>query len=57
MSECSQSKHHCANCPIRRQAMAKPKSVFARIHRWHSGWNQGWKAYQACLHAESHVAE
>jgi hypothetical protein len=53
MSECVQPKHHCATCPIRHQAVAKPRSVFARIHRWHSGWNAGWKAYQAHLRAHA----
>ena len=51
MFECTQSKSQCANCPIRRQAQRKPQSIFARIHRWHSGWCPGWKAYQAQLHA------
>lgn len=49
MSECAQVKYQCADCPIRRQAAAKPRSIFARIHRWHSGWSAGWKAYQAHL--------
>jgi|MudIll2142460700_1097286.scaffolds.fasta_scaffold1455872_1 hypothetical protein len=53
MSECAQSKYQCATCPIRRQAVAKPQSIFARIHRWHSGWCAGWKAYQAHLHADA----
>jgi hypothetical protein len=39
--------HRCADCPIRRQAVAKPKSVFARIHRWHTTWWPGWKIYRA----------
>jgi len=51
MSECVQSRFQCTNCPIRRQAQRKPHSIFARIHRWHSGWCPGWKAYQAQLHA------
>ncbi len=41
--------YHCANCPIRKQGMKKPQSIFARIHRWHCRWWPGWKAYQACL--------
>ena len=53
MSECAQPKYQCANCPIRRQAMAKPWSIFARIHHWHSGWCGGWKAYQAYLRADA----
>jgi len=53
MSECAQAKYQCADCPIRRQATAKPQSIFAQIHRWHSGWSAGWKAYQAHLHADT----
>jgi len=48
MSECK--KFHCADCPIRRRATAQPQSIFARIHRWHSGWWPAWKAYQRGLH-------
>lgn len=55
MSECAQSKYQCANCPIRRQAIAKPHSIFARLHRWHSGWCGGWKAYQT--HMRAHAAQ
>lgn len=50
MSECVQKKHHCADCPIRRRAVVRPQSLFARIHRWHSARNAAWKAYQADLH-------
>ncbi len=38
--------HKCADCPIRCNAMKKPKSIFARIHRWHKTWWPGWKIYQ-----------
>ncbi len=41
--------YHCSNCPIRKRGMKQPKSIFARIHRWHSHWWPGWKAYQAFL--------
>jgi hypothetical protein len=43
--------HRCADCPIRCQAVAKPHSLFARIHRWHSTWWPGWKRYLAELRA------
>ena len=43
--------HRCADCPIRRRAVARPHSLFARIHRWHATWWPGWKAYQAERHA------
>jgi len=39
--------HSCADCPIRRMGMARPKSVFARIHAWHAAWWPGWKFYRA----------
>jgi hypothetical protein len=38
-------------CPIRCWAVAKPRSIFARIHRWHATWWPGWKMHQAQLHA------
>ena len=37
--------HRCADCPIRCQAVKKPHSLFARIHRWHRTWWPGWKIY------------
>ncbi len=43
--------HRCADCPIRCHAKAKPRSIFARIHRWHSTWWPGWKIYQRELRA------
>jgi hypothetical protein len=39
--------HRCEDCPIRRQAIKQPRSVFARLHRWHKTWWPGWKAHQA----------
>jgi hypothetical protein len=35
--------HRCADCPIRCYAVAKPRSIFARLHRWHMTWWPGWK--------------
>jgi len=43
--------HSCADCPIRRAAMKRPHSLFARIHRWHKTWWPGWKAHQARAYA------
>ncbi len=45
--------HRCAECPIRRLAINRPHSLFARIHGWHRTWWPGWKAYQvrACAFA------
>jgi tRNA-guanine family transglycosylase len=28
--------HCCADCPIRRLAVKRPQSVFARLHTWHN---------------------
>jgi len=39
--------HRCADCPIRRLAVTRPHSVFARLHAWHKTWWPGWKAHQA----------
>ena len=39
--------HRCADCPIRRLAMKRPRSIFARLHAWHTTWWPGWKAHQA----------
>ncbi len=39
--------HRCADCPIRKLAIKHPKSIFSRIHRWHTTWWPGWKAHQA----------
>ena len=41
--------HRCADCPVRCAAAAKPRSFWARIHRWHSTWWPGWKIYKAEL--------
>jgi len=37
---------NCESCPMRKKAEANPKSLMARIWRWHTGWCPGWKAYQ-----------
>ena len=47
MFEFVEKVHRCADCPIRCRAVAKPHSIFARIHRWHATWWPGWKAHQA----------
>ncbi len=38
-------KSGCHNCPMRARAQANPKSLFARLWRWHITWCPGWKAY------------
>ena len=41
--------HRCEDCPIRCQAAKKPRSILARIHRWHTRWWPGWRIFQAEL--------
>ena len=36
MMESIMKLHRCEDCPIRCQAAKKPRSIFARIHRWHT---------------------
>jgi hypothetical protein len=38
--------HRCADCPIRRLAIKRPQSIFARIHNWHKTWWPAWKIHQ-----------
>lgn len=45
------SLHRCEDCPIRCQAAKQPRSIFARIHRWHKNWWPGWQIYQSELRA------
>lgn len=39
----------CATCGIRQKAEANPKSLMARLWKWHTSWCPGWKAYQKAL--------
>lgn len=39
----------CETCPMRKKAEANPKTLWARLWRWHTGWCPGWRAYQAHL--------
>lgn len=39
----------CETCHLRKKAEAKPKSLMARLWRWHTTWCPGWKAYQTYL--------
>ena len=40
---CLRNLHH------EEKAEANPKTLMARLWRWHTGWCPGWKAYQAHL--------
>ena len=39
--------HRCTDCPIRRMAIKRPRSIFARLHAWHKTWWPAWKAHEA----------
>ncbi len=45
--------HNCEDCAIRKLAVKKPQSIFARLHIWHKTWWPGWKAHKArtCVYA------
>jgi hypothetical protein len=51
MLESMMSLHRCEDCPIRCQAAKKPRSIFARLHRWHMRWWPGWQIYLRDLRA------
>lgn len=40
---------NCVKCPMRLRAEKKPKSIMARIWRWHTGWCPGYRNYQHWL--------
>lgn len=35
----------CDTCSRRARATERPKSLTARLWRWHTKWCPGWKAY------------
>jgi hypothetical protein len=39
----------CETCPMRRKAEENPRTLMARLWRWHTGWCPGWKAYHGYL--------
>ena len=45
----SEKTFGCETCLLRQKAETNPKSLIARLWRWHTGWCSGWKAYQAHL--------
>lgn len=40
------AKSNCENCPLRKKAEARPRSLIGRFWFWHIKWCPGWKAYQ-----------
>ncbi|MBN1120080.1 MAG: hypothetical protein JXJ17_03290 [Anaerolineae bacterium] len=49
MSEEQAQEFGCADCPLRKKAEEKPKSLMGRFWYWHIKWCPGWKAYQEHL--------
>jgi hypothetical protein len=45
----SEKTFACETCTMRKKAEANPKTLMARLWRWHTGWCPGWKAYQTHL--------
>ncbi len=45
MQQDVQIESKCHACGLRGRAEEKPKSLVARLWRWHTGWCPGWKAY------------
>jgi hypothetical protein len=45
----SEKTFACETCTMKKKAEANPKSIMARLWRWHTGWCPGWKAYQVHL--------
>ena len=43
------TQHKCETCGLRKRAEANPKTLIARLWRWHTNWCPGWKSYQAEL--------
>jgi hypothetical protein len=42
-------KSRCETCRGRAWAERHPRSLLARLWRWHTTWCPGWKAYQRGL--------
>ncbi|HSM55814.1 MAG TPA: hypothetical protein VK879_06620 [Candidatus Sulfomarinibacteraceae bacterium] len=48
-SQSTEKTFACATCKTRMKAEENPRSVSARLWRWHTGWCPGWKEYQTYL--------
>ena len=51
MAETPAIQAKCATCPLRMKAEKDPKTLMARLWKWHTTWCPGWKAYQKELAA------
>lgn len=49
MTEQSEKMFRCEDCPLRKRAETRPKSLLGRFWFWHINWCPGWKAYQEHL--------
>ena len=45
----SEKTFACETCDMRKKAEANPKSLMARLWKFHTKFCPGWKAYQAHL--------
>lgn len=45
----SEKTFACETCALRQKAEANPRTLRARLWKWHTGWCPGWKAYQVYL--------
>jgi len=52
MQESVTIEANCHTCPLRQRAENKPKSLIARLWRWHTTWCPGWKSYVAELQSK-----
>ena len=55
MAESKTETFKCETCPMRLKAEARPRSLGARLWRWHTTWCPGWKAYQEHLKTQTQV--
>ena len=44
--------HCCSKCPMRAKYDRNPRSLLARLWRWHIGFCPGWKSYMKSLTPE-----
>ena len=48
-------KLSCGNCSMRARYDSNPRSLLARIWRWHAGWCPGFKKYITSLPDEERI--
>lgn len=57
MNNQAQDVPNCANCALRKDAEANPKSFKGRLWFWHTKWCPGWKKYQNWLAQQEEQGE